>query len=268
MVIVSCIFYIYTMYYYIFDIKKFAKSSQVENIKNYLGSLGISGEFTYPTPAQNIEELVDLGLSKQYTTIVAIGGDELANTVAGKLVGRKEAMGFIPIEASPALCQLIGSNNWKDACDVLRFRKLSEVRLGKTASQKFFLTFAELQIKSPTEITLEFKDFIVQTTVSSLIISNFNPTVKKISDDFLDIVMISVPKSSSILSKLGMLLGKKTESKLAKSLLRARSLRIFTKNQIPIITSNYRLAKSPQLIESTDEILRLITAKKASAFTE
>lgn len=252
------------MYYYIFDIKKFAKSSQVDNLKNYLGGLGISGEFTYPTPAQSVEELVDLGLSKQYTTIVAVGGDELANTVAGKLVGKKEAMGFIPINASPALCQLIGADNWKDASDMLRFRKLSEIRLGKTASQKHFLTYAELQIKNPVEITLEFKDFIVQTTATSLIISNYNPSIKKIGDDFLDVIMTSTNPQDSILSKFSSLFYKKTENKLASSLLRARSLRIFTKNQLPITSSNYTLAKSPQLIESTDEYLRLITAKKAS----
>jgi len=256
------------MYYYIFDIKKFAKSSQVENLKNYLGGLGISGEFTYPTPAQNVEELVDLGLSKQYTTIVAIGGDELANIVAGKLVGRKEAMGFIPIDASPSLCQLIGSNSWKEACDILRFRKLNEIRIGKTASQKYFLTHVDLQIKNPTEITLELKDFIIQTTATSLMISNFNPSIKKIGDDFLDIVMTSTHPTSSILSKINIFRGKKREDELANSLLRARSLRIFTKNQIPISASNYTLAKSPQLIESTDEYLRLITTKKAEISPE
>jgi len=253
------------MYYYIFDIKKFAKSSQVENLKNYLGSLGISGEFTYPTPAQSVEELVDLGLNKQYTTIVAIGGDELANTVAGKMVGKKEAMGLIPIDASPALTHLIGTANWKEACDILRFRKLSEVRMGKTASQKHFLTFSELQIKSPIEITLEFKDFIIQTTAISLMISNYNPEIKKIGDDFLDIVMSSTSPRDSVLSKLGFFLGKKSEGKLSTSLLRARSLRIFTKSQLLINTGNYTLAKSPQLIESTDETLRLITAKKATS---
>lgn len=256
------------MYYYIFDIKKFAKSSQVENLKNYLGSLGISGEFTYPTPAQSIEELVDLGLSKQYTTIVAIGGDELANTIAGKLVGRKEAMGLIPISASPALCQLIGSDNWKEACDVLRFRKLNEIRIGKTASQKHFLTYAELQIKNPIEITLEFKDFIVQTLATGLIISNYHPSIKKIGDDFLDILLESTNPSNSFLSKLNIFASKKMENKLTSSLFRARSLRIFTKNQLAINTSNYTLAKSPQLIESTDDTLRLITAKKASTLLE
>jgi len=250
------------MYYYIFDIKKFKKSSQVENIKNYLSVLGISGEFTYPTAAQSVEELVDLGLSKQYSTIVSIGGDEIANTIAGKLIGRKEVMGIIPLEVSPSLNQLIGTNNWKDACDVLRYRKLSEIRLGKTATGKHFMTHADLLIKYPIEVTLEFKDYIVQTKAAKLSIANFNPDIKKIGDDFLDVSIISADANNSLMGKFSSILGlKKEDNQLSYSLIRARSLRIFTKTQLPLMVGESTIAKSPQFVESTDECLRLITAK-------
>jgi len=253
------------MYYYIFDIKKCKKRSQVENIKEYLASLGISGEFTYPSAAQNVEELVHLGLSKQYTTIVAIGSDEIANAVASVLVGKKEAMGFIPLEISPELATLIGADNWKSACDVLRFRKIREVRLGKTANGNHFLTFAKLDLKFPAEITMEFKDYIVQAKVKDLTISNFHPDIKKIGEDFLDIVMTSVEPNDSIISKFGAFFGSQNKtSDNALSLLRARSLRLFTKSQMPISSGGHTIAKTPQLIESSDEYLRLITAKKAA----
>lgn len=255
------------MYYYIFDIKKFKKSSQVEGIKNYLSELGISGEFTYPTPAQTVEELVDLGLSKQFSTIVAIGGDEIANAVAGKLVGRKEAMGIIPLEISPALCRMIGVNNWKDACDVLRYRKLSELRLGKTATGKHFMTHIDLLIKGAIEVTLEFKDYIVQTKATKFSIANFNPDIKKIADDFLDISITSADVNDSFMGKFSSIFGAKREdNKLSYSLLRARSLRIFTKTQLPLVIGDSVVAKSPQFVESTDEYLRLITAKTVSNF--
>lgn len=253
------------MYYYIFDIKKCKKRSQVENIKEYLASLGISGEFTYPSAAQNVEELVHLGLSKQYTTIVAIGSDEIANSVASAMVGKKEAMGFIPLEITPELATLIGTDSWKAACDILRFRKIREVRLGKTATGKHFLTFAKLDLKFPAEITMELKDYIVQAKVKDLMISNFHPEIKKIGDDFLDIVMTSVESNSSIISKFNSFLGieKKTGDN-SLSLFRARSLRLFTKSKMPIISGGDVIAKTPQFIESSDEFLRLITAKKAA----
>lgn len=252
------------MYYYIFDIKKCKKRSQVENIKEYLTSLGISGEFTYPSAAQNVEELVHLGLSKQYTTIVAIGSDEIANSVASVMVGKKEAMGFIPLEISTELAALIGTSGWKEACDILRYRKIIEIRLGKTAIGRHFLTNAKLDLKYPAEVTIEMKDYIVQAKVKELIISNFSPEIKKIGDDFLDIIMTSVEPNDSIISKFGSLLGiERKNGDNSLSLFRARSLRLFTKSQMPIISGGDVIGKTPQLIESSDDFLRLITAKKA-----
>lgn len=253
------------MYYYIFDVKKFRKRSQIAAMRDYLGGLGISGEFTYPTAAQTTSELVDLGLSKQYTTIVAVGSDEIANEVASKLLGKQAAMGFIPVEASPELSALIGTPDWKEACQILRYRKINEIRLGRTASGSCFIGKAELEIKSPIDLTLEFKDYIVQAKVKKAVIANFDPKISKIGGDFLDISLESVtPEESAFLKKITSIFGSKSSQGSSTSLFRARSLRIFTKTQIPIKTADYMIAKTPQLIESTEETLRLITAKKVS----
>lgn len=257
------------MYYYIFDIKKCKKRSSVENVKNYLASLGISGEFTFPSAIQTVEELVELGLSKEYTTIVAIGGDEIANLVAEKLVGRKEAMGFIPLDPISTVNRLIGTKSWKEACDILRYRKIKEIKLGKTANGSCFLTETRLDINKPINVTIEFKDYIIQARVKSFNIANFDPAIKKKGLDFLDISMVSVePESSNILSKISSFFSKNQNDLLSHSLFHARSLRIFTKNQIPIISGNQIIAKTPQLLETTDENLRLITAKNALTFQE
>lgn len=253
------------MYYYIFDIKKCKKRSQVENIKEYLASLGISGEFTYPSATQSVEELVHLGLSKQYTTIVAIGSDDIANAVASVMVGKKEAMGFIPLEISTELASIIGASDWKSACDVLRFRKIREIRLGKTATGQHFLSFAKLDLKYPAEVTIEIKGYIIQAIAKDLMISNIHPEIRKIGDDFLDIVMTSVRQNSSIASKFSALFGFENKNDdRSLTLLRARSLRLFTKSQMPILSGGVIVAKTPQFIESSDEYLRLITAKKAA----
>lgn len=259
------------MYYYIFDVKKCKKRSQVEDIKSYLSSLGISGEFTYPTSAQSVSELVKLGLSKQYTTIVAIGSDGIANSVASQLLGRGEAMGFIPLEITPELAALIGTGNWREACDILRFRKISEIKVGRTGTGNCFLTNATLALNNPTEITLEFRDFVIQARMKDLRIANFELGIKKIDNEFLDVNFHSLkPESSAIFSRITSIFKGNMETNNEKnfSLIRARSLRVFAKNQIPIISGGDIIAKTPQLIESSDENLRLITAKKASAFWE
>ncbi|MFA5926904.1 MAG: diacylglycerol kinase family protein [Patescibacteria group bacterium] len=254
------------MYYYIFDIRKCNKRSQVEDIKTYLGGLGISGEFTYPTAAQAPEELVDLALAKRYSTIVAIGGDDLATAIANRLLGRKEALGIIPLGASEYLSELIGTSNWREAAEALRFRKISEIRMGQTAAGNSFLTHIDLDIGYPIEVTLEFKDFLVQTKAENLIVANVYPGVKKRGIDYLDVLIKSAePKDGPMLSRLASIFGAKKNNKdKLISLFRARSLRIFTKTPLALISNGKTIAKTPQLVESSDEPLRLITARKGA----
>ncbi len=255
------------MYYYIFDLKKCRKHSQVADIKNYLSSLGISGEFTYPSAAATVEELVDLGLSKKYNTIVGIGGDEIANRIATRMCGQSEAMGLVPLEASADLAHLVGTSNWREAAENLRYRRIIETRIGLTANGNGFLTNLNLDLKNPTEVTLEFRDFLVQARATSVVISNFSQHITKISPDHLDIVMNNAgPKQTGVLAKFSSFFGGSTE-KLGHSLFRARSLRLFTSSQINLINDSYVVAKTPQLVESSDEDIRLITSKKTAPET-
>jgi diacylglycerol kinase family enzyme len=252
------------MYYYIFDIKKCKKRSLVTDIKNYLSTLGISGEFAYPSAAYTTEELVDLGLSKKYNTIVGIGGDEIANKIAAKLCGNSAALGLIPLEASSDLEDLIGAKNWKEAAENLRFRKINEIKIGKTANGCAFLTNLTLDLKMPTEVTIEFKDFLVQAKASSLTISNFNPAVEKIGPDYLDLVLESVdPREPAFLTKISSFFGGKKNENMNMSLFRGRSLRLFTNSQVPLVAGGEAIAKTPQLIETSDDNLRLIVGKKS-----
>ncbi|MFA7254231.1 MAG: diacylglycerol kinase family protein [Patescibacteria group bacterium] len=252
------------MYYYIFDLKKCRKRSQIEDIKNYLSLLGIGGEYTFTSTAYNASDLAGQGLSKGYNTIVGIGGDDVANKISTRLCGSQAAMGLIPIDASNDLQQLICVNSWKEGADNLRFRKIEEIKIGKTANGGAFLTQIQFNLSAPIEITIEFKDFLVQAKVKNLMVSNFNNQIKKIGDDFLDIVFESVrPTESAILSRISSVFSKsKAENEESLSLFRARSLRLFTNTQIPLHDSEGNVVgKTPQLIESSDENLRLIIGK-------
>ncbi len=255
------------MYYYIFDLKKCKKRSLVADIKNYLSFLGISGEFTYPSTAYSTKELVELGLSKKYNTIVGVGGDEVANDIAGALCGKSEAMGVIPIEASDDLSLLIGTRNWKEACDNLRFRRIAEMRIGRTANGGAFMTTLNLDLKAPTAITIEFKDYIVQAKTKELIISNFHANQRKIAPDFLDISLQSISPKESTMSRFSSFLGINSTKEKDNSIFRARSLRLFTSSQIPLLSNGHQIAKTPQLVESSDENLKLIVGKRTALST-
>lgn len=251
------------MYYYIFDIKKCKKRSLVADIKNHLAALGISGEYTYPSTAYTTEELIDLGISKKYNTIVGIGDDMIANVIAGKLCGQPEAMGFIPAEASADLCHLIGTSDWREACSNLRFRKIEEMKVGRLANGSVFLTSVRLDLKNSTEITMELKDYMIQGKVTNFQAANYHPMIKKIGDDWLDIIFQTIdPKESGLLHRLSSMLGFNKESQNDISLIRARSLRLFTSAQIPMSSNGNIIGKTPQFIECSDENLRLIVGKR------
>lgn len=250
------------MYYYIFDPKKCKKKSQVEAIKDQLAKIGISGEFSYVTSMQSASDLAEMGLKKKYSTIVAVGGDDIINPIADKLVGSDEAMGIIPLEASEKIENLIGVKNWKDAIDVLRFRRIREIHLGMTGNGKHFITSAELELKKPTDVTIEFKGYIVQAKMDNLTISNLEPNKNKKYPGFLDVIVESeISKERGFKGFVSGLFGTSKILDKNVSIFRARSLRIFTNKSVPIKSGGAIISKTPQYIESTDATLRLIVSK-------
>jgi diacylglycerol kinase family enzyme len=255
------------MYYYIFDIKKCKKRSQVEAIKSQLIELGISGEYTYISSAQSAEELALLGLRRGYSTIIVAGSDDSINAVANVMVGQREAMGVIPLQASKAICHLIGTSSPAEAIESLRFRRINEMTTGKTATGKHFLTYLEMDLGSPMDFTVEFKNFIVQASVKNMIISNYHPEIKKNASDHLDTVIESQsPNHSGLLHQIKNLFGQSKEGDDKHlSIFRSRSLRLFTKKPISIKSGDAVIAKTPQLIETSEQTLRIIVTKGKGA---
>jgi diacylglycerol kinase family enzyme len=250
------------MYYYIFDPKKCKKKTQVEAIKDQLARIGISGEFSYVSSIQSASDLAEIGLRKKYSTIVAVGGDDIINPIADKVAGTTEAMGIIPLEASEKIESLIGVKNWKDAIDVLRFRRIKEIHLGMTGDGRHFITSAELDLKKPTEVTIEFKGFIVQAKVSDLTISNIEPNSQKKRPEYLDVIIESnIENSHGFMGIVSGLFGSGKILEKNISVFRARSMRIFTNKSVPIKSGGVIISKTPQYIESTDTFLRLIVGK-------
>ena len=119
-----------------------------EKIKNTLGDLGIAGETVVPTPARTIEELTNLGIIKGYSTIVAVGSEKLVNTVATTIIDHKEAndvvLGVVPEDNTSLIAKKIGVNEDKNACQTLKFRKLSTFDVALIEPNHYFITEAEI----------------------------------------------------------------------------------------------------------------------------
>ncbi len=249
------------MYYYIFDIKRCIRKNQVESIKSHLTSLGISGEYTYITPNQSAEALAESGINKGYSTIVAIGSDDLVNAISNVMVGRKEVLGVLPLSVSEDLKELLGTREWQDAAEALRYRRIKELRIGHLSNGKHFLTNIYLDLLNRQQVELELKDVSLSTLATNLLISNFHTDIEKHQDDELDIVLESTSdRNPGFFEKL---LSRKKHSPNEENItyLKSPFIRIFTKKPVSLVCGDKIIAKTPQNIELTAEKIRLIVAK-------
>ena len=255
------------MYYYIFDVRKCKNRRQIEIIKDKLTNLGISGEFVIPDRIRSGKELAEQGIFKGYSTIVAIGADDLIDEVASAMLNKQQAFGIIPLQASENISKILNTNSWEEAAEALRFRKITETRVGILNEESVFFTYAEIQFDHPTSVTLEFEDYVVQARARDLCIANNLPSFKKKDYDKLDIIMHSVEDNGGgVFNKLKKMMFKPaTMTKdVDLTLIREEGLRLFSPKQLPILVDGRIFAKTPATFGVSQKTIRLIT-KKASA---
>ena len=254
------------MYYYIFDIKKCKKRSQVESIKNYLGILGISGEFVIPDRIRSGRELAEQGVFKGYSTIVAIGSDDLIDDVAAVMLAKQQAFGVIPLGASENIQKTIGANNWEDAATNLRYRKVTDTRVGIINEQHVFFSYCELLLDRPASITVEFEEFMIQAKAKEFYVANKFPGFAKKDPEKLDVILRSVdPGSGSVWNKLKKALGGSTINQaIDTTLIRSNGLRVFSPRQITILVDGRPFVKTPATFGVSQKTLRLVTKRNSS----
>ena len=64
------------MYYYLVEPQRIHDGEVfLERLANLTTDLGIAGEMVVPSPAKPIAQLIDIGLTKGYTTLVCVGSD-------------------------------------------------------------------------------------------------------------------------------------------------------------------------------------------------
>jgi hypothetical protein len=254
------------MYYYIFDIKQCKNKAQAERIKDYLSELGIGGEYVFPSQARTAKELVNDALGRNFSTIVAIGSDNIISEVAQELVGGKAAFGILPINASDSINDLISGRDWRQAAKNLRFRKIKECFLGCFENGHHFLTSTELSINSPINLTLEFDDFIAQSRTSKITVSNLSGEPSD-QDPVLKIEMVSENQAEgNIIGKIFRYLDSASKNpELKKSLFFCHRLRIFSQKKANFIINNQAVAATPQLITISRKKLRLIVNREVAS---
>jgi diacylglycerol kinase family enzyme len=245
------------MYYYIFEPpqgpKEFERTAQ---IKSYLSELGIAGEMAAPQPGKTVEDLVQVALSKRYSTVVAVGGMEFINRIARALISYEAVLGIIPVTNDADVAELIGTSDWKIAAEQLKRRRWQHIQLGSMNGNVCFLTPASIQVPVGETVTLTTEDFSIQAAGPQQIkITPLRDPESPVSGLLLDITGESKAKKG-LLS-----LFKPQNTVPLTSHFTVKKLSVLTDKAQAVVVAGETLASTPVDCSTEAKGIRIIIAK-------
>lgn len=249
------------MYYYILEQPKHGSTSWLYNkLRSNLSFYGISGEISKISPVRNIEELAEIALAKQYSTIVAVGSDQLVNNLINYLQNKDCTLGIIPIGTSDLINNLIGTNDFKKACESLKERRVKTVSIGYILPDKHFLTKAEIFAPKPAIATIYFDKCNINFSFTKINI--YSPSILSSTDD--DRIYVNIQNASegpNLITKTWDWLWDKKNNQNAKTYLRMKHLIIDTPEPLSVLLDGKIVGKTPIEIKVKPKVLKIITSR-------
>lgn len=227
------------MYYYIFEPpKNSTERTYFEKIRDIAREFSISGEVTQASPARSPEELAQMGMNKNFTTIVGIGSDEHINKIASQIINNPApfpiALGIISTDPNSMLYERWGFRKPEEACETLKFRKLEKFDAGFIEPDAYFLTSARIECQKPTKIILEVDRWKADATIDRI----------EISGNLYILLERFIRDSSILKSALNWLTGR--ENIVAdRSVFKAKIIRISSADPLTLLVGSEAVAKTP-----------------------
>jgi diacylglycerol kinase family enzyme len=237
------------MYYYILESPaNRAVRTQYQRLRDLLTNLGIGGEMVVASPARTPAELTEIGLEKGYSTIVAVGADGHIDTIATTLKNRA-VLGIVPIEASPEVVELVGTNDLKQACEVLKQRRVTVHSLVLAEPDRLLFLDALIRPQSLAKVNVVvdnrvranayFQQIRVTRTLEVIIESSYERQVKKV---------------------LG-LFAVKGDPLRSYTRFHGRVIRILTEPELSLTVAGQSVAETPIQFRLVPDALKLITRR-------
>ncbi|MDH4358598.1 MAG: diacylglycerol kinase family protein [Candidatus Berkelbacteria bacterium] len=243
------------MYYYIFEPAKTSyERSYIERIRDVAREVGIVSEMTQASPARSPEELAAMGIVKQYSTIVAVGDDSHINRVISQLMNLKPdfhyAVGIISTDSQSMLFEKWGFKKPEQACETLKFRKLSRFDLGLVEPNFYFLTSAKIECKKPTRVTLEVDHWRADAIIDRIEVSN----------NLYILVERFIKEPSLGKTAFNWLFGK-SNLRADRSIFKAKIIRAVSDENLPIVVDKIVVGHTPCHIYRKPNALNIITKR-------
>lgn len=243
------------MYYYISEpVTTSAERKRIEDLKTVLSQLGIAGEFAVASPARTVTEHLELAFKKGFTTIVAVGDDGLANTVASSMLRHnydKAALGIIPFQSQQQLWKMVGGNSVKEFCSILRARHTTLIDVAELNDKQACITSASIAIAEPIQFQLAYDQVQLAGQFTDMFITTSGTT------EFYDRTYSPAQRSTSFLARL---FSSQPQTTANRSLTRftADHWQLVTKQPVPIIIDDESATSTPLDVIIRKKALKLI----------
>ena len=243
------------MYYYVLEqVHSSADRKLHERIKFILGGLGIAGDFCTASPARSAEELVDMGLRRGISTVVAVGSERHINHIVNALktiergLRRDIVLGVIPTDKESTLRERLRLASVEEACEALKYRRFTSVDVGYVEGASYFLTSAEIDLARPSNVTIKADRWETTTPITHLTV---------FSD--LTFSFYNSHESKGVLDRwVSWLVKSGTDTDAKVSIFRARTVRVSGEAILPVLVEGEVVAKTPVVVYKMPKALKLI----------
>jgi len=246
------------MYYYLQEgTNNWSARQQQEKLRKLVGSYGIAGETVTPSPARTIDELVGVGLEKNYSTFAAVGSDLFLNKVASSLINQRErfgtervVLGLVPTDLNGEISRWLGLRSVEDAALALKARKVISVDLPVIEPSKYFIVPLKIQASKPFSIKLETSGYTIDAQTTGLQI-----------DRDLNVKIAGRPGPGQLIEKIKHFFTGAPIASPADSQIRTSELKIVTLDSIPVYLMSEMIAKTPVSLKIVPQVLQLVATR-------
>lgn len=164
------------MYYYLLEGRQQKNGRRFEDrLADQLTDTGIAGEMVMQSALKTIDDLLHIGVSKGYSTVVAVGSDRHIHRVISGLMSRprdeRPVLGVIATDSDSLVARLINAPTIPAMLQALKLRRLVHASLAEIEQKHYILTQATLALPRPMTVRARIDDAEIETFADSVVIS-------------------------------------------------------------------------------------------------
>lgn len=250
------------MYYYVLEQLAPRPAQRFrERLTDLATDLGIAGEMVMTSSLKSTDDLIDVGVRKGYTTMVAVGSDGHIGRVITALMRRpaesRPALGTIPTDRGSLVAAMLGIDGLRFALTTLKLRHLAYATLAEVEPNKFFLTQARLTAQRPTVFEITIDRARMEVPATSLTVTG---------DGYVEI-RHRQRAATALVRGSAWLIGATVPDRTT-SLLHGERIRIGSDSPLSVVHERETLAKTPVVFMIRRRALKIVVARANLALDE